>query len=117
MTKRIATVKCPGCDKEYEVPIDVREPPTVDEITSALNEALKGQPTADQIQRVIQEQLDGLKPPKEDHRHKTADELLDCPECSDWVAKTSQKYKVVPKEEEPKQPTFEFGGLRRKETE
>jgi len=99
--KRIAELTCPECQKPIKVPFDEKEPPTLDEITNTLNEALKGNPTAEQIQKVIQEQIEGLKPPKDEHRHKTADEFLDCPECREWVDKTAQRYQVVAKEPPP----------------
>ena len=111
MSKRVFEGTCPECGKEVQVPLEVEEPPTLDQIGKALKEALKGQLSAADIEKVVQEQLAGLKPGKEDHRHKTADELLDCPECRAWVDKTSQRYQVVPKEEKPKEPVFDFGGL------
>lgn len=111
MSKREAELTCPECGKGIKVPFEVEEPPTLDQIDKALKEALKGQLSAPEIEKIVQEQLAGLKPGKEDHRHKTADELLDCPECRAWVDK-SQKYQVVPKEEtREKEPVFEFGGL------
>jgi len=107
MTRRIADLTCPECKASIQVPFDAKEPPTMDEITTALNQAIKDQPTADQLQKVIQEQLDKLKPPKqEDHRHKTADEFFDCPECQLWVEKTATRYQVTPKEP-PKEPPQE----------
>jgi len=103
MSKKIAELTCPECQKSIQVPFEVEEPPTLEEITNTLNEVLKGHPTADQVQKVIQEQLEGLKPPKEDHKHKTADEFFDCPECLAWVEKTGQRYQVLPrKDKEPK---------------
>lgn len=36
-----------------------------------------------------------------DHRHKSADEFLDCPECRQWVDRTAQRYQVVAKEIPP----------------
>ena len=38
-----------------------------------------------------------------DHRHKTADEFLDCPECRLWVDKTAQRYQVIEKEPPPEE--------------
>ncbi|GAI60587.1 unnamed protein product, partial [marine sediment metagenome] len=91
---------CPECQKPIQVPFEVKEPPTLDDITNTLNEALKGHLTADQVQNVIREQLGGLKPPTADHRHKTGDEFFDCPECFSWVEKTAQRYQVTKKEPE-----------------
>ena len=122
MSKRIVDLTCPECQKPIQVPFEVKEPPTLDEISNALKENLKkenlkGQLSTAEVEKIIREQLEPLKPPKEDHRHKTADELLDCPECRSWVDKTIQRYQVTEKKEEPKKTTFEFGGLRAKEAE
>ncbi len=122
MSKRIVDLTCPECQKLIQVPFEVKEPPTLDEISNALRENLKkenlkGQLSTAEVERVIREQLEPLKPPKEDHRHKTADELLDCPECRFWVDKTIQRYQVTEKKEGPKKQTFEIGSLRAKETE
>lgn len=103
MTKRIAELNCPECNKPIQVPFDVKEPPTLDEISNSLQEALKGNLTADQVQKVLQQQLEGLKPAKEGHQHKTADEFFDCPECKSWWDKTAQRYQVSAKEP-PKEP-------------
>lgn len=118
MSKRVFEGTCPECGKEVQVPLEVEEPPTLDQINKALQEGLKGQLSAPEIEKIVQEQLAGLKPGKEDHRHKTADELLDCPECRAWVDKTNQKYQIIPKPEtgaEPEEPVYEFGGLSTKE--
>lgn len=112
MSKKIADLTCPECQKSIQVPFEVEEPPTLEEITNTLNEVLKGHPNAAQVEKVIQEQLEGLKPKTEGHRHKTADEFFDCPECLAWVEKTGQRYQVGPKEPvpepepEPKQPAI-----------
>lgn len=98
MTRKIVDLTCPECQKAIQVPFEVEDPPNLDEITSAIKEATKDQPSADQIQRAIQEQLDKLKPKEEAHRHKTADEFLDCPECRSWVDTTAKSYQVVKKE-------------------
>ena len=103
MSKRIAELTCPECQKEIKVPFDVKEPPTLDEISSTLNEALKGQLSAAEIQKVIQGQLEGLKPAKEYHQHKTFDELYECPECKAFV-ETAQRYQVSKKPEPEPQP-------------
>ena len=99
MTKRIADLTCPECKKPIQVPFDVKEPPTLDQIISAVNEAVSDHATTDQLQKVIEDQFEGLKPKKEEHKHKTADEFIDCPECKAWLDKTAQKYKVVPAEQ------------------
>ena len=112
MSKKIAELTCPECKKEITVPFDVTDPPTLEEISASLQEALKGNLTADQVGQVISEQLESLKPPaedKEDHKHKTADDFFDCPECLTWVEKTGQRYQVSPKEPEkpPEHPEQE----------
>ena len=100
MSKRIADLTCPKCNEEIQVPFEVKEPPTLDDITNTLNDALKGHLTADQVQKVIQEQLEGLKPSKGYHEHKTFDELFECPGCKPFV-ETAQRYQVSPKEPAP----------------
>ena len=35
---------------------------------------------------------------RQDHRHKTADDFLDCPGCREWFNKTTQKYTITLKE-------------------
>ena len=113
MTRRIADLTCPKCKEQVQIPFEVKEPPGLEEITNAVNEALKGQP--DQIQKVIREQLETLKPPEGDeaHKHKTADEFIDCPECRLWLDKTATRYKVVPKEpaKEPEPVSPAFGSI------
>ena len=123
MAKKIIDFEstCEGCGKPVKMSreVDIPDAPTLDQIHSTLNEALKGKQgiSSDEVKQLLQEQLSPLQP-KEDHRHKTADELLDCPECRPWFDKTTQKYQVGLKEgKEPKQPVFEFGGLRPKESE
>ncbi|MBA7612454.1 hypothetical protein ES703_19690 [subsurface metagenome] len=51
-----------------------------------------------------------------DHRHQTADEFLDCPECRLWVDKTAQRYQVIEKEPPApgKQPGDQPGGSQEK---
>jgi hypothetical protein len=117
--KQKVDTTCPECQKLFQTEVDVPDAPTLDQIHSTLNEALKGKQgiSSDEVKQLLQEQLSPLKPKEGDHRHKTADELFDCPECSDWIAKTSQKHKVSPIEEGAKEPTFEFGGLSPKESE
>jgi len=76
-------VQCPHCTEifEIELPADLTR---VD-----LDEALKTFQVSGEL----------------DHRHKTANEFLDCPECRLWVDNTAGRYKVVeieqPLEEKP----------------
>ena len=101
MSKRIADLTCPECNKAIQVPFEEKDPPTLEEITSALKEQGSGQPG--QIEEVLKRY--GITPPKtEDHRHKTADDFVDCPECSDWFNKTATKHKIVPAEEPKPDP-------------
>ncbi|MBA7562317.1 hypothetical protein ES708_03969 [subsurface metagenome] len=100
MSKRIADLTCPECQKPIQVPFEVKEPPTLDDITNTLKEAIKGHATADQLQQVIEKQLEGLKPSKGYHEHKTFDELFECPGCKPFV-ETAQRYQVIPKEPAP----------------
>jgi len=104
MSKRIADLTCPECKKSIQIPFELQEPPTLDEISNSLKEAVKGQP--EQFQKVLQEQLEKLKPPEADeaHKHKTFDELFDCPGCSKWIKETATKYNIAPKEPAPKEP-------------
>ena len=118
MTRRIAELTCPECQKPIQVPFDAKEAPTLDEITTALNEAFKargeGAPSPeiakelDELLKKYQSQL----PAAEDHKHKTADEFLDCPECHLWFETTAKRYKVIPaeptpaKDNPPKQPAI-----------
>lgn len=117
--KKVVDTTCPECQKLFQTEVDVPDAPTLDQIHSTITEALKGKQgiSSDEVKQLLQEQLSPLTP-KEDHRHKTADELFDCPECRSWVDKTIQKYQLGLKEAKPpEQPTFEFGGLRPKESE
>jgi len=107
--KRVADLTCPECQKPIQVPFEVKEPPALDEISNALNEVLKGHPTAAQVQKVIQEQLEALKPAKEYHQHKTFDELFECPGCKPFV-ETAKRYQVSPKEP-PKDPELKPAGF------
>lgn len=59
--------------------------------------------SAEQLTRVDLEEIlsKAQTPGNLDHRHKTADAFLDCPECRLWVDKTAQRYQVIAKEPEP----------------
>ena len=63
-------------------------------------------PDAQLTRAELEEALKTFQLPGElDHRHKTANEFLDCPECRLWVDNTAGRYKVVeieqPLEEKP----------------
>jgi len=74
-------VECPHCNQEFEFPLD--------DLTS------------DDIKPLVTKyELAG-----QDHRHQTADEFLDCPECRQWFNKTTEKYLISAKE--PAEPPAE----------
>ena len=78
-------VQCPHCSEIFKLDIP---------------EAQQGD-----LQPVTMKQLEEIlnKAPGDlDHRHKTADDFLDCPECRLWFDKTAQRYQVTEKEPEPK---------------
>ncbi|MBA7477886.1 hypothetical protein ES707_13301 [subsurface metagenome] len=81
-------VQCPHCNEIFKLDL-----PAV---------------SAEQLTRVdIEEILRKVQSPGApgqiflDHRHKTADEFLDCPECRLWVDNTAQRYQVIEKEPPP----------------
>jgi len=89
------TVKCPHCEEVFKLPGADTE-----------SSELLAQHTKN-IEDLIQKYQAQLPEPKtEDHRHKTADEFLDCPECALWVQQTAKRYQVTPVEtkEAPEQP-------------
>ena len=95
MGKKIAELTCPECQKAIQVPFEVNDPPSLEEITNALKEVGSGPPG--QIEEILKRYGFNLTK-TEDHRHKTADEFLDCPECRLWVDTTAKSYQVVKKE-------------------
>ncbi|MBA7541285.1 hypothetical protein ES705_33592 [subsurface metagenome] len=76
-------VQCPHCNEIFKLDL-----PAV---------------SAEQLTRKdIEEILSKAQTPGNlDHRHKTADEFLDCPECRLWVDKTAQRYQITEKEPPP----------------
>lgn len=84
-------VQCPHCNEIFKLDL-----PAV---------------SADQLTRAdIEEILKQVQTPGNlDHRHKTADEFLDCPECRLWVDKTAQRYQVTEKEPPPPEPADQLG--------
>lgn len=66
-------VECPHCHEIYEFPLDALTP---EDLAPLMNQATG----------------------KEDHRHKSADDFADCPECRTWFDKTATKYQLVAKE-------------------
>ena len=97
-------ILCPHCEKTFPSPIP--DPPSLDQIKELMKEHQGSNLTADQLDEAIKR---SLAPKETEHRHKTADELLDCPECSLWFGRTAQRYEVRSKE--PAQPQFEVGAL------
>lgn len=99
-------ILCPHCEKTFPSPIP--DPPSLDQINELLKEHQGSNLTADQLDDAIKR---SLSPRAGEHRHKSADELLDCPECSDWFNRTATKYEFKPKAETPA-PKHEIGSLR-----
>ncbi len=76
-------VQCPHCNEIFK--LDLPRIPA-DQLTRGdIEDILKRVPSPGNL----------------DHRHKTADEFLDCPECRLWVDKTAQRYQVTEKEPPP----------------
>ena len=77
-------VQCPECSSVFRI-----------ELPEAQPEDLKA------VTRKDIEEILTRKTPDTDHRHKTADEFLDCPECRLWFDKTALRYQVAEKKPEP----------------
>ena len=105
-------ILCPHCEKTFPSPIP--DPPSLDQIKGLLKEFQGQNLTADQIDEAIKRTL---SPKADEHRHKTADELLNCPECSLWFERTAKQFEVRSKEKPPAQPTFALGGIHSKKVE
>ena len=99
-------ILCPHCEKTFPSPIP--DPPSLDQIKELLKEHHGSNLSADQLDEAIKR---SLSPKANEHRHKSADELFDCPECKGWFEKTATKYEVKPKAETPA-PKHEIGSLR-----
>ncbi|MBA7526228.1 hypothetical protein ES705_18389 [subsurface metagenome] len=70
-------VKCPNCEQDFEFNL---EELTAEDLAPLIKEAAGKEPAG-----------------KEDHRHKTADEFADCPECRSWFDSTATKYHLAEK--------------------
>ena len=82
-------VQCPHCNEIFQLDLPLVPADQLKQLTSAdIEEILKKVQTPGNL----------------DHRHKTADEFLDCPECRLWVDKTAQRYQVTAKEPPPPEP-------------
>ncbi|MBA7525914.1 hypothetical protein ES705_18073 [subsurface metagenome] len=82
-------VQCPHCDEIFKLELPEVPPADLSKISrKELEEILSKAQTPGNL----------------DHRHKTADEFLDCPECRLWVDKTAQRYQVTEKEPPPPEP-------------
>ena len=79
-------VQCPHCNEIFK--LDLPEAPPAD----------LGKISRKELEEILSK---AQTPGNLDHRHKTADEFLDCPECRLWVDKTAQRYQVVEKEPQP----------------
>lgn len=99
-------ILCPHCEKTFPSPIP--DPPSLDQIQELLNKQQGSTLNAEQLDDAIKRIL---SPKAGEHRHKSADELLDCPECKGWFEKTAKRYEVKPREGTPA-PGHEIGSLR-----
>ena len=100
-------ILCPHCEKTFPSPIP--DPPTLDQIQELLNKQQGQTLSAEQLDDAIKR---SLSPKAGEHRHKSADELFDCPECKAWFEQTGTKYEVKPKAEIPAPIQHEIGSLR-----
>ena len=76
-------VQCPHCSEIFQLDLPAV---SADQLTKAdLEEILKNTQTPGNL----------------DHRHKTADDFFDCPECRLWFDKSAQRYQVTEKEPAP----------------
>ena len=82
-------VQCPHCDEIFKIDLP------------AVSAEQRKSPDIEDILKNIQE---NLSPGNLDHRHKTADDFLDCPECRLWFDKTTHRYQVTEKEPPPPEP-------------
>jgi len=98
MAEKDQQVRCPHCEEVFKVPLETAS--SAAEIAKVLGEE------REQIEIILQKYASQL-PKTEDHRHKTGDEFLDCPECRLWFDKTAQHYQVTQKESPPAPPPTE----------
>lgn len=98
MAEKKQEIRCPECDKVFKIPIETTS--SAAEIADVLGKE------REQIEVILQKYASQL-PKTEDHRHKTADDFLDCPECRLWFDKTAQRYQVTQKEPPPAPPPEE----------
>ncbi|MBA7523182.1 hypothetical protein ES705_16523 [subsurface metagenome] len=76
-------VQCPHCSEIFQLDLPAV---SAEQLTKADLEAILSK---------------AQTPGNLDHRHKTADEFLDCPECHLWFDKTALRYQVTEKEPAP----------------
>ena len=79
-------VQCPHCNEIFN--LDLPEAPPAD----------LGKISRKDLEEILSK---AQTPGNLDHRHKTADEFLDCPDCRLWVDNTAQRYRVIEKEPPP----------------
>ena len=79
-------VQCPHCNEIFK--LDLPEAPPAD----------LGKISRKELEEILSK---AQSPGNLDHRHKTADEFLDCPECRLWIDKTAKRYQVIEKEPPP----------------
>lgn len=92
MAEKEQQIRCPHCEEVFKIPIETTS--SAAEIAQVLGQE------REQIEVILQKYASQL-PTTEDHRHKTADEFLDCPDCRRWFDKTAQHYQVTKKEPPP----------------
>ncbi|MBA7482554.1 hypothetical protein ES707_18045 [subsurface metagenome] len=95
MAEKEQQIRCPECEKVFKIPIETTS--SAAEIAQVLGQE------REQIEIILQKYASQL-PKTEDHRHKTSDEFLDCPECRLWFDKTATQYQVIKKEPPPAPP-------------
>jgi len=95
MAEKEQQIRCPHCEEVFKIPIETTS--SAAEIAQVIGQE------REQIEVILQKYASQL-PKTEDHRHKTADEFLDCPECRLWFDKTLQRYQLTEKEPPPPEP-------------
>jgi len=83
-------VQCPECDAVFRIDLPEAQPGDLTPVTKK------------DIEELLTREAPDLA-----HRHKTADDFLDCPECRLWFDKTAQRYQVTEKEPPPTPPPAE----------
>ena len=77
-------VECPHCGKHSKIELEQPEQLSKEDILETLKQLQPAKPGADA-----------------GHKHKTADDFLDCPECRLWFDHTATRYDIHAKAPEP----------------